>query len=229
MLRGHPTRRSLRRRSECFRPTRADEIDVETKDSAGINYVVDMLLAWRNTAKHNPNLPRVAGLVDQDEEAKKAASEWNKISDNLKSAKCFKLPTPPHLFPVLRAEFRVPIVLETIYSREAWEWADGRGYLTNRSFHKVLKPDLNNSIVAQETTLDQHLEDEWAIFVKKEFVQAGKGRMAQHFFQKTDNEFRVALPFLESLVTEIVAYLFPAETTAQQAADNPEPETVAAQ
>ena len=138
------------------------------------------------------------GLVDQDLEAKKAASEWNKLPDNVKSAKCFKLPTPPHLVPVLRAGFRVPIVLETIYNREAWDWADENGHLTNRDFQKVLKPDLNNRIIAEETTLDEHLGEEWAIFVKKEFAQVGKGPMARHFFQKDDEEFRSALPVLET-------------------------------
>ena len=204
---------------QVFAPDYAGEIDVETQNSAGLNYVVDMLLAWRSTAKHNSDLPRAAGLVDQDREARKAANEWNKLPDNVKSAKCFKLPTPPHLVPVLQAGFRVPIVLETMYNREAWDWADGRGHLANRDFHKVLHPDLNNRIIAEETTLDDHLDEEWAIFVKKKFVQVGKGPMARHFFLKDDDEFRSALPFLEPLIAEIVAYLFPAEAQYAQMDD----------
>ena len=46
---------------QVFAPDRAAEIDVVTENSAGLNYVVDMLLAWRSTAKHNADLPRAAG------------------------------------------------------------------------------------------------------------------------------------------------------------------------
>ena len=192
-----------------FAPDRAGEIDVETQNSAGHNYVLDMLLAWRSTAKHNAGLPRAVGLVDRDKEASRAANDWNSLPKNTNSAKCFKLPTPTHFIPILQAGFRVPIVLETIYKQEAREWSDRRGYLTDRDFHKVLRADLNNRIVAQETTLDNHVEEAWAIFVTKEFIQAGKGPMARLFSQKTDDQFRAVLPFLEELVVEIVTYLFP--------------------
>ena len=134
----------------------------------------------------------------------------------MKSAKCFKLPTPPHLIPVLQAWFKVPIVLETIFGREAWEWADGRGHLTARDIHKVIPPALANRIVAGETTLDEHLDEAWAVFVKKEFDQAGKGPMARHFSRKNGDEFRAALPFLEPLISEVVAYLFPTEEELPQ-------------
>ena len=211
-----------------FAPDRVNEIDVETKNSAGVNYVVDMLLAWRSTAKHNPDLPRAAGLLDQDDEAKKAAREWNKLPDNVKSAKCFKLPTPAHLMPVLQAGFRVPIVLDTIYNREAWEWADRRGHLTDRDIHKVIQPRLANRILAGEATLDEHLDEAWAVFVKKEFVQAGKGPMARYFSRKNDDQFRAALPFLEPLISEVMGYLFPAEEEPPQVDDNPQPEREAA-
>ena len=104
-----------------YAPSHAVDIDIETQEDGGHSYVIDMLLAWRSMAKHDQRLQRVAGIVDRDEEAAKAAKEWNRVPRNIESAKCFRLPTPPHIRPVLQAGFRVPIVLETLYDREAWE------------------------------------------------------------------------------------------------------------
>lgn len=194
---------------KVFAAERVAEIDVETKVGAGINYVIDMLHSWRSRAKHHPELPKAAGLLDLDPEAKTALKKWNDIPDNIKSAKCFKLPTPPHLIPVLQAGFRVPIVLECLYDKAAWVWADDRGYLKARNVPGVISNELNNQIVNAETTLDDHLHEDWAIFVKKEFEQAGKGSMARHYANKNNDDFGALMPFMEPLVAEIVAYLFP--------------------
>ena len=199
-----------------FAPERAAEVDVETKVGAGINYVIDMHQSWRSRAKHHPELSKAAGLLDLDPEAKTALRNWNDVDDNIKSAKCFKLPTPPHLFPVLQAGFRVPVVLECLYDKEAWVWADGRGHLKGRNVPSVISSELNNQIVNAETTLDDHLHEDWAIFVKKEFEQAGKGPMARHYANKPDNDFRARMPFMGPLITEIVAYLFPEEEEVQE-------------
>lgn len=196
---------------KVFAPDRAAEIDVETKVGAGVNYVIDMLQSWRSRAKHDKDLPRAAGLLDADLDGKSALTSWNKVSDNIKSAKCFSLPMPPHLFPVLKARFRVPVVLECLYDKEAWTWADGRGHLRARNLLDVIPQDLNNQIVNEETTLGDHLHEDWEIFVRKEFAQAGKGPMARHFAEKADDDFRARMHFLENLVADMVAYLFPEE------------------
>ncbi len=206
---GPSDRAIIQKALAVFAPDRAGEINVETRDSAGINYVVDMLLSWRSMAKHDHDLARAAGLLDRDDEARKAATDWNRVPKNLESAKCFKLPMPPHLIPVLRAGFRVPIVLETLYDREAWEWADQHGHLTNREKQNVIPSELGNRIFDGDAALEDHLEDDWAIFVQRDFLQAGKRPMARHFARKSDDEFRQRLPYLEPLVAEIVAYLFP--------------------
>ena len=199
-----------------FAPDRAVDIDVETKTGAGINYVIDMLQSWRAKAKHHPELPKAAGLLDLDEEAKSALKNWNGVPDNIKSARCFKLPMPQHLIPAYQAGFHVPVVLECLYDKEAWEWADVRGHLRVRHIPNVISKELNNQIVNAETTLENHLHDDWAIFVKKEFDQVGKSPMARHYAKKTDEEFRVRMPFIEPLIVQIVAYLFPEEDEAQK-------------
>ncbi len=111
---GDSDARIIQKALEVFAPDKADEIDIETKDGAGINYVIDMLQSWRSWAKHHPELPKAAGLLDLDPEAKKALQKWNDVPANIESAKCFSLPTPPHLVPALGAGFRVPVVLECL-------------------------------------------------------------------------------------------------------------------
>lgn len=204
-----------------FAAERVDEIDVETKVGAGINYVIDMLQSWRSRAKHHPEFPKAVGLLDQDLEAKNALKSWNGVPENVKSAKCFKLPTPPHLFPVFQAGFRVPVVLECLYDRDAWIWADDRGHLKARNIPSVISSELNNQIVNAETTLDQHLHDDWAIFVKKEFTQEGKGPMARHFENKADEDFRARMSFLEPMIADIITYLFPEREEVQDLRDGP--------
>ncbi|SFS20050.1 ATP-dependent nuclease [Yoonia litorea] len=206
-----------------FAPDRVGEIDVETRESAGINYVIDMLRSWRSRAKHHPELPRAAGLLDLDPEAKTASKLWNEVPDNIKSAKCFKLPTPPHIVPIFQAGLHMPVVLECLYDRQAWEWAEGRGHLKPRHLPGVIPAELNQRIVAGETTLDDNLDDDWAIFVKREFEQGGKRPMAQHYANKEDDDFRGRMPFMENLINEIVGYLFPEQEQPAVAADDAQP------
>lgn len=194
-----------------FAQNRVNDIDVETRESAGFNYVIDMLSSWRSRAKHHSELPRAAGLLDLDPDAKKAAKAWNEVPSNVNSAKCFKVPKPPHIIPVFRAGFNLPVVLETLYDRDAWEWAEKKGYLKNRHIPNIISAELNNQIISEETRLDDHLEDDWAIYVKKDFLQEGKGPMSRYFSRIPDEEFRNRFAFLEDLVNEIIMYLFPDE------------------
>ncbi|RRJ83390.1 ATP-dependent nuclease [Aestuariirhabdus litorea] len=201
----------LEKALRVFSPERAGEIDVETQNSAGFNYVIDMLLSWRSRAKHHEGQPRAAGLLDQDQDARKAVTRWNSTPNNVESAKCFKLPTPPQLIPALKAGFRVSVVLESIYDLDAWRWAEGRGYLEDAKLLNVVPDELMTRIVSGNTTLDENLPNDWAIFVKKQFNQAGKSPMSRYFSGRPDDEFRERFAFLEHLVQEIVNYLFPNE------------------
>jgi predicted ATP-dependent endonuclease of OLD family len=193
---------------QVFAPERAPDIDVETRESAGFNYVIDMLTSWRSRAKHHQELPRAAGLIDLDPEAVEAANSWNSVPKNVFSAKCFKLPKPAHIIPALQAGFKVPVVLEILYDLDAWVWADDQGHLKERVLPEIIPMDLNAQIIAGNTTLDEHLDGDWAIFVKKEFTQRGKGPMSRHFSGKQDDEFRERLQCLEQLVDDITQYLF---------------------
>ncbi len=200
---------------DVFAPDHAGEIDVKTKDDGGgYNYVIDMLRGWYNVAKHNADKPKAAGLVDQDEEALEALREFNCVSEHILRAKCFKLPEPPYFRAMKKAGFKVPIDLELIYDSKAWLWAEHRGHLVDRNLPPIITNELNQRIINGNTVLKEHLEKKWEIFVLKKFSQAGKLPMARHFANKSEDEIRTRLPFLESLVSEIVDYLFP-ETKAE--------------
>ena len=100
-------------------------------------------------------------------------------------------------------------MLETLYDRKAWEWADQNGRLTRRKLSSVLPVELNNRILAEETTLGENLDPEWEIFVRRQFKQESKKPMSRHFAAKPDAEFSERLACLKPIVDEIVAYLFP--------------------
>lgn len=170
-----------------------------------------MMLSWRSLAKHDPDLLRSAGLVDSDADGRRTSKDWNQVSDNVKSVKCFKLPVPPHIQPILRAGFSIPVTLETLYDRQAWEWADERGHLTYRLKQGVIPSGLTNQIINGQTILDEHLHDDWSIYVNEDMIQGAKAPMARYFAQMEEGAFRERFPFLQHLVQEIVAYLFPAQ------------------
>ena len=200
----------LRKAINVFAPDYRDEIDIETKNSGGGHgYVIDMLKGWRSVAKHRPDMPRAAGLVDQDKDALLSMNSWNKVPSNIESAKCFKLPTPPHLYPAFEAGFSVPVVLESLYDREAWYWADQQGFLEAQDLMMTVPAALSQSIIAGEENLDDHVDNAWAVYVKRKVEQPGKGPLARHFCGRNDDEFRARLGCLQGLVGSIVDYLFP--------------------
>ena len=196
-----------------FSPDCAADINVETEERAGVPYVVRMLKASIGAAIFNPALAPAAGLFDLDQEGQKATKHFDNEKNSNGRVKCFNIPTPPHIEPVLQAGYTIPVVLETLYDQKAWEWAESQGFLEDRKISEVISSELNEQILNGKIGSNEHLKDEWAIFVRKEFNQTGKGAMAHHFAEIEDEQFRERFPFLEPLVEEIVSYLFPEEET----------------
>lgn len=197
-----------------FAPDRGANINVETKERAGADYVVSMLQAWRHETILIPERPRAAGLVDLDQKGKGVAKALNQEKKSKERVHCFKIPIPPHIKPVLKAGYTIPVVLETLYDQKAWEWAESQGFLEDQGILDVIPAELNTRIIKGETKLEENIEDEWAIFVLKKFHQGGKGPAAQYFSEMDDDKFRERFPFLEPLIKEIVSYLFPQEKTS---------------
>lgn len=197
---------------KVFAPDKAHVIDVETKENGGggVNYVSDMLFAWHSNKKHKPEMSKVAGLLDNEKETREISKKWNNgKSDNINSAKCFLLPRPPHLHDLLDAGFNLPIVLECLYDKENWQWADNKGYLEERkNIDKLVPRKKLDEIMQDKTTVTDLLCDEWAIYIKKNFKFKFKVKMANRYAQFPDDEFRERMSFMKETIEEIVNFLF---------------------
>ena len=193
-----------------FVPDRAPEVDVETiDDGGGWSYVVDMLQGWRSVNKHRAQAPKAAGVVDGDADAANARRGWNRVQENILSARCFQLPAPPHLYAALQAGFGIPLDLEALYDTMTWRWAEEHGHLEKRNrLVDIIPNELNQSILDNETTLTEALEDEWSIYVTNRFSQNAKLTVAQYYRGMLGEDFRVRMGCLEPLVTDIIDYLF---------------------
>ena len=199
---------------KVFAPNRAADINVETKERAGVSHIGDMLREWIKSARFNPALPLAAALVDSDEAGQGLAKSFGNEEKSKGRVRCFTIPTPPHIKPVLDAGYIVPVILETLYDEKAWKWAEDQGFLEDQAILDVLSDELKIRFAKEKTNLDEHLKDEWSIFVLKKFHQGGKGPAAQHFSEMDDDKFRERFPFLEPLIKEIVSYLFPQKETS---------------
>lgn len=197
-----------------FAPDRAADINVETKERAGVSHIGDMLKEWIKSAMFNPALPLAAALVDSDKAGQGLAKHFGNEENSKGRVRCFTIPTPPHIKPVLQAGYIVPVILETLYDQKAWEWAESQGFLEDQGILDVIPAELKTRIIKGETKLEENIEDEWAIFVLKKFHQGGKGPAAQHFSEMDDDKFMERFPFLEPLIKEIVSYLFPQKETS---------------
>jgi len=178
----------------------------ETKrDGAGHGYVIDMLNGWRSQHKHHPDRPKAAGIVDGD--AGQARTEFNKLSDNVKSAKCFVYPAPANLRAARAAHFNIHTSLETLYPKTTWDDAARRGRLAQRSLAKICHPDLVNRIISGEAALDDQLHPDWAYLVTHDFLPGHKIPTAERICRQQDEECRATLANFEPLLREALAFI----------------------
>ena len=207
---GPPDKLIMEKSLSVFAPNYVTDIDVETiENGGGWSYVVDMLQGWRSVNKRIVEAPRAAGLVDGDEDAARARSEWNRVEDNVLSAKCFQLQAPAHLHRPLRLGFRIPLDLEALYDHQAWLWAEENGRLENRDrLDRIIPEELNQRILLDDSTLLETLEDDWSIYVLKQFSQGAKMPTARYYNDMNDADFRIRMACVEGLVNDIIAYLF---------------------
>ena len=197
------------------------QIDVATHQRAGVSFVEAMLQSWRDHRKYNVGLPKAVGLLDADEPGLLAHNGWNKISKNRRSAKCFVLPTPPHVQAAVELGFKIPIVLEALYDDALLQWADGEGYLEDRDLLAVLPEVVSRRILTEQSTLDDEMEDEWSMYVRRQVTQVGKVPLAEQAAAMDNDDFSERMAFMEPLVTEIIAYLFPEAAEALPPNVNP--------
>ncbi|WP_176599275.1 AAA family ATPase [Sphingobium sp. 15-1] len=203
---GESDRLILNRALGVFFPAAVDQVRFETKrEGAGHSYVIDMLVGWRSQHKHHPERPKAVGIVDGD--ADKAKEDFNKLPDNIKSAKCFSYPEPPNLRAARAAHFNVHASLETLYPAAVWTDASAKNRLTRRNPIKVCHPKLVNRILLGETTFDEQLHPDWAYLVTDDFAPVHKISTAQRLCQQPDQACRETLANFEPLLRDALKFL----------------------
>lgn len=190
---------------KIYFPNAVDKIYIETKaNGAGYNYVIDMLIGWRSQHKHNPEGPRAAGIVDSDAESSK--NEFNRLPDNIKSAKCFMYPKIKELISAHELGFRIPSTLETLYPIKVWETAKERGHLQERELLKVYPKSLVDEIIKGKSPAKKGLDPAWAIYAEYDFNADKKVSTARNLTRIKDEEFRKTFPLIEGLMRNILNY-----------------------
>lgn len=200
---------------DIFADSRRGTILVRTnskKHSGGAEYVISMLMSWKSYAKHEAKKVRVAGLLDQDAKDKK--NEWNRVEENIKFAKCFCLPVPCHILPMIKAKFKVSVDLETLYGLSHWEEAKRSGYLIERSNDNTIPNNIVQEIKTKRTTLEDILEREsefspdWLTILLYRFDPYSKTAMAKRIIDMSDDSFVNEFGYLNRFIEEISSYLF---------------------
>lgn len=203
---GESDRLVLDRALALFFPAAVGNVRFETKrEGAGHTYVIDMLVGWRSHHKHHPERPKAVGIVDGD--AEKEKKDFNKLPENIRSAKCFVYPVPPNLRAARTAHFDVHATLEALYPQAVWVDAEKRRKLTKRDPVKVCHPDLVNRIILGETTFEDQLDPEWAYLVRNDFAADHKIATATRLCQEADDQCRTTFASFEPVLKEALQFL----------------------
>lgn len=191
-----------------------DEIQFLTKPiGAGTNYVLDMAASFASIKKHDPQRPRVAGLLDRDDAGRIARTKWEELQVSPSLARLFRLPMPPHLYDAAGGGYRVPITLESLYDPTAWMYAEGRGWLEDRdlSHPDVTIPNLTN-IITSGTTLQEEIDAPWSIYFTKKVSFHRKIQFARYWSNRPLGIIQDRFGFMEEWIEEVVEFLTTVDT-----------------
>lgn len=160
-------------------------------------------MAWVRSRKKS----YVAGLFDEDLDAKKAKKELDGFLNGRHGAKTFCLgkckPKPTHLqhlFQVFQKEISIPIALEEIYSPSIWEYADQQGWLEQRDFHNELNTINKSFEEFEKYCKNKGLTQEEQRYVLKKLKKYKKENLVNYILGLEPDELMKALNGFESLV-----------------------------
>lgn len=150
----------IKKAIEVFIPERVNSIDIITKNySAGVNYVCDMLKAYFHMHKHHQNKYKCVGILDADEDGKRAKKELGHIQDFGKSVKCFTLRPTQDVLKAKKDGYEIPGVLESNYPISMWQDELERNKLEKRTdMIEILTPKKNNQLIQSGIKLSDDLE-----------------------------------------------------------------------
>lgn len=201
----------IKKAIEVFIPERVNSIDVITKNySAGVNYVCDMLKAYFHMHKHHQNKYKCVGILDADEDGKRAKKELGHIQDFGKSVKCFTLRPTQDVLKAKKDGYEIPGVLESNYPISMWQDELERDKLEKRTdVIEILTPRKNNQLIQSGIKLSDDLEGkDYKIKVEYSVPKERKIPLANKIAQMSDDDCRETLRFLEDTLREIESFLF---------------------
>lgn len=201
----------IKKAIEVFIPERVNSIDIITKNySAGVNYVCDMLKAYFHMHKHHQNKYKCVGILDADEDGKRAKKELGHIQDFGKSVKCFTLRPTQDVLKAKKDGYEIPGVLESNYPISMWQDELERNKLEKRTdMIEILTPKKNNQLIQSGIKLSDDLEGkDYKIKVEYSVPKERKIPLANKIAQMSDDDCRETLRFLEDTLREIESFLF---------------------
>lgn len=202
----------LKKAFGTLEPQSSNLITFETKPTgAGVNFVVDMLSAWRSLHKHDKSKPKAVGIVDDDADDEQAAAkrsqDWNRVPGNLESAKCFMLKPPAIYLPLLGRGIKLPISLESYYPDEVWQAADKKGWLEPITWYKYFPDTYVTALLSGSAKIDDFVAPEMKLRVVKRFKQDKKYSQAQEISKWSSEVAAEGLKQFSPIVTEVLQYL----------------------
>ncbi|MEQ9519912.1 MAG: AAA family ATPase [Parvibaculum sp.] len=194
---------------QVFFPEQASKICCITKsDGAGHNYVKDMTSAWATHKKHHPNMPRGAGILDQDAKKHVDKSTNQTLSPH---SKIFFLETPKHLRAAKSKGngIQLDIALEHLYPKKYWDYALLEGWLEELEPTDYLTKNALNQALRAKTDPTAALHEDWAIFATHRFKYEKKIAAAKHVSKLRKDAFATDFAHLEDILTDVFKFLFP--------------------
>ncbi len=194
-----------------FFPNIVNDLQIRSKKSgAGENYVFDMVSAWRSLHKHDNAKPKSAGLLDNDNRVvngEDRVASWNDGKGNVESAKCFRVIQPQWLHSLLSEGFKIPVVLETLYSIDMWNKANQLGYLEDAGLVGRLPKKISEAILSGKSKLEDHIDLSFDLIIKKKFRNFKKIEMAEYICGLDDSSLKEHLFSIQATLQPILNYL----------------------
>lgn len=148
---------------------------------------------------------KAAGIVDGD--ANNDKEDFNKIPDNIKSAKCFCYPKAAPIRAALAKGFKVVNDLESIYPAEIWKWANVNGWLECRKKKDIYPQAAIDNLLDGVPLQEDLIDDRWAVYVECKFKYDKKITCANQISEKPNDEVEEILAALRPFIKTILQYL----------------------
>lgn len=186
---------------DLFQPELNKIIVIRSDHSAGYPWVKEQVIAWVCSRKKS----YVAGLFDDDSDAKEAKMSLVNFLKRKPNAKTFNLGKfkPIHLqriFQVFQKDMPIPITLEEIYPPSIWEYADQQGWLEDRV--EIIRSNkfeaLNKSF--EEYCNDNGLTQQEQRYVLKKVKKYKKEKLVDYILKLEPNDQMQALHGFESFI-----------------------------